>query len=126
MATDKTKKKPYRVDKEKKIIVLNDEVELKGQDKKDVALYLAGGWEIKHKSVKKSQKAKTKAKETEKYDKTFIISELEKLEDKKPLETFNTILKGKGKGKGWFAAKSWYIGEYVNKKEETEEVKEKK
>ena len=103
MATQKA----YRLDTKKKIVVLNDEVKLTDIEQADIDMYVRNGWILKHKSVAKSVKAKETAAETAVYTKEYIRKELEK--DEAKLAQFEAILKGKGKGHGWFAAKAWFI-----------------
>ena len=110
------KKKAYRIDKEKMLIIIDDEVKLTEQDKEDIKFYVSCGYEIKHKSAKKAKKAKENADKKKKYTKEYIEGQL-KGQD---LKDFIAIKNGKGKGLGWFAAQSWYIKKFVENKEVAE------
>lgn len=107
-------KKAYRVDTKRKVIVLDDEVKMTSQELDDVKFYVSCGYEIKHKSIKKAEKAKATARKTAQYTKEYILESLKGNEE--ALAEFNDILQGKGSSRGWFAAKSWYINNFVEKK----------
>lgn len=92
----------YKLNTEKKIIIVDDKNITSAEDA-DVAKYVSAGYTIKHKSEKRSAAAKRRAETLSKDD---ILKALEA--DTKAKETFENICKGKGTGKGFFAAKKWY------------------
>lgn len=108
-----TKKAYYKVDVKNKLITIDDEVKPTPSDKNDVEMYVNAGYMIKHKSAKRAKVAKERAKKYN-YTDADILKALEN--DDKGLKKYIEIKKGEGKGTGFFAAKSWYIKEYINKK----------
>lgn len=92
----------YKLNTEKKIIIIDDN-NITSVEKDDVAMYVAAGYTIKHKSEKRSAAAKGRA---ETLTKESILKALKANTEAK--ETFENICKGKGTGKGFFAAKKWY------------------
>ena len=92
------------VDSEKKTITLDEKEKPTARDTFEVDSYLKAGYIIRWKSEKRTEKAKERA------DKKASIEDikkaLEKYEDLKA--QFEEIKKGKGKGHGVFAAKSWF------------------
>jgi len=97
-------KKPYVVDYDKKVITINDEVKITPIQEKDVYVFVAAGYKLRHKSVARQRVAEERAK------KEKSVEEIEEI--LKPYEDlakeFEEMKKGKGPGKGAFAAKSWY------------------
>lgn len=104
-------KKAYTLNIEKKTITIDDSVKLTAAEEKDVALYVNAGYIIRHKSKKKSEKATERAKSNMSNEE--IIKALEN--DKEGLKKYNEIKKGSGKGSGFFAARSWYKKNYLDK-----------
>lgn len=97
----------YRVDAAKKIITIDDSVKATAADDKDIAMYVAAGYVIKHKSQKRAKQAAERADSlTDK-----AIKEALK-DDKKALAEYEAIKKQQGKGGGFFAAKKWYKDNY--------------
>lgn len=99
----------YKLNKEKKIIIIDDN-NITSVEKDDVSMYVAAGYTIKHKSEKRAAAAKGRAETLSKED---ILKALET--DTEAKKTFENICKGKGTGKGFFAAKKWYK-EYLKAK----------
>ena len=95
--------KAYTINPDKKIITINDAVKPTVADDKDIALYVSAGYIIRHKSAKR---AKVAAKRADSLNDAVIKEALK--DDKKGLETYETIKKQSGKGGGFFAAKKWY------------------
>lgn len=116
-----TKKPYYKLDTKKKTITIDDEVKPSDRELQDVATYVSAGYIIKHKSEARSLKAKERARKN-KYKNEEILEALK--DDAKAKETYEEIKNGKGKGTGFFAAKSWYV-DYKNKKEKEAEEAEK-
>lgn len=116
----KTKKAYYKVDLKNQIITIDDEVKPTPSDKSDVEMYLKAGYMIKHKSIKRANVAKERAKKNNITD-AEIIEALKKDKDEKALNKYIEIKKGQGKGTGFFAAKSWYLKEYKKEKENNTE-----
>ena len=102
--------KAYTINQEKKIITINDAVKATAADDKDISFYVAAGYIIRHKSVKR---AKSAAKRAESLNDAAIKEALK--DDKKALEKYEAIKKQSGKGGGFFAAKKWYK-EYIKDK----------
>lgn len=92
------------VDTEKKVLTIDDSVKPNSRDQFLIDNYLKVGYTIRFKSEARAKKAKERA------DKQPTIAEIEEI--LKPYDDlakqFEEIKKGKGKGKGAFAAKSWY------------------
>lgn len=97
----------YKVDAAKKIITIDDSVKATAADDKDIAMYVAAGYVIKHKSQKRAKQAAERADSLT----DAAIKEALK-EDKKALAEYESIKKQKGKGGGFFAAKKWYKDNY--------------
>lgn len=95
--------KYYSLNPDKKTITINDKVKASAADQKDIALYVAAGYIIKHKSEKR---AKAAAKRADSLTDAAIKAALK--DDKKALETYEAIKKQSGKGGGFFAARKWY------------------
>ena len=51
------KKQAYKINKEKKTIIIDDQVKQTERDKQDIQMYVSAGYEIKHKSIAKSKQA---------------------------------------------------------------------
>ena len=92
------------VDTEKKVLTIDDSVKPTSRDQFLIDNYLKAGYTLRFKSEARAKKAKERA------DKQPTIAEIEEI--LKPYDDlakeFEEIKKGKGKGKGAFAAKSWY------------------
>lgn len=92
------------VDSEKKVLTIDDSVKPSSRDQFLIENYLKVGYTIRFKSEARAKKAKERA------DKQPTVGEIEEI--LKPYDDlakqFEEIKKGKGKGKGAFAAKSWY------------------
>lgn len=114
------------VDSEKKVITLNDKEKPTARDDFEIDRYLKAGYTIRWKSIKRTEKAKERAEKKDSVE--TIIKKLEEFPDLK--EKFEEIKKGKDKGHGVFAAKSWYekeaLPEIANRKKETETEKKSK
>lgn len=93
----------YKIDAVKKIITIDDSVKATAVDDKDIAMYVAAGYVIKHKSKKRAEQA---AKRADSLTDAAIKEALK--DDKKALTMYESIKKQKGKGGGFFAAKKWY------------------
>lgn len=94
-------KKAYRVDLEKKIITIDDGVKATAAEEKDIAMYVAAGYKIRHKSVKRAKNAAERAAKDNLKDKDI----LEALKgDKENLAEYEKIKKEEG----FFKARSWY------------------
>lgn len=102
--------KAYTLNPEKKTITINDSVKPTAADNKDIGLYVAAGYIIRHKSAKR---AKVAAKRADSLNDGTIKEALKG--DQKALETYEAIKKQTGKGGGFFAAKKWYK-EYIKDK----------
>ncbi len=95
--------KAYTVKPDKKIIIIDDSVKATAADDKDIAMYVAAGYIIKHKSIKRAKAAAQRA------DSLTDAAIKEALKDnKEALEEYLAIKKQQGKGGGFFAAKKWY------------------
>ena len=99
--------KAYTLNPDKKIITINDKVKATAAETKDIALYVAAGYIIKHKSEKR---AKAAAKRADSLTDAAIKAALN--DDKKAMEIYEGIKKGSGKGSGFFAARKWYKDTY--------------
>lgn len=95
--------KAYTVKPDKKIIIIDDSVKATAADDKDIAMYVAAGYIIKHKSIKRAKEA---AKRADSLTDAAIKEALK--ENKEALEKYVAIKKQQGKGGGFFAAKKWY------------------
>ena len=95
--------KAYTVKPDKKILIIDDSVKATAADDKDIAMYVAAGYIIKHKSIKRAKAAAQRA------DSLTDAAIKEALKDnKEALEKYSAIKKQQGKGGGFFAAKKWY------------------
>lgn len=99
--------KAYTVKADKKIIIIDDSVKATAADDKDISMYVAAGYVIRHKSVKR---AKAAAKRADSLTDAAIKEALK--DNKKALEEYEAIKKQQGKGGGFFAAKKWYRENY--------------
>lgn len=100
-------KKYYTVNAEKRVITIDDAVKGTKTDEKEIQMYIMGGYTIRHKSEKRVLTAKERAdKEKDKFSKEKIEETLKKYPDLE--KTYLEIKKGRDKGHGYFAAKSWY------------------
>lgn len=95
--------KAYTVKADKKIIIIDDSVKATAADDKDIQMYVAAGYVIRHKSEKR---AKAAAKRADSLTDAAIKEALK--DDKKALAEYEAIKKQQGKGGGFFAAKKWY------------------
>ncbi len=91
--------KCYKLNRDKKTIVIDDSVKQTEADQKDIQLYVLAGYEIKHKSKAKSKQA-TKRADTITAD--DIRKELSA--DSEALDTFNKLISEKG----YFTARKFY------------------
>lgn len=99
-------KKFYTQNPEKKTITVDYSVKPTQYEQMAVNTLLAAGYKLITKSQVRSAHAKDRAAEDKGLNKNSIR---EALKDKPELlKTFDEILEGKGEGKGFFAAKSWY------------------
>lgn len=110
-------KKYYTINQEKKQITVDSSVKVTQQDKDEIQMYIMAGYIIRHKSEKRS---KSVAKRSTNISDEEIKEALK--EDKENLEIYLKIKGGKGKGTGFFAAKSFYIN--LIKEKENQEKKE--
>lgn len=104
--------KAYTVNTKNRIITINDSVKATAIDEKDITMYVSAGYIIRHKSEERSKAASKRADNL----KDEEIREALK-DNKEALTKYDSIKNKKGKGGGFFAAKSWYKKEYLNKKE---------
>ena len=100
-------RKAYTVKADKKIIIIDDSVKATAADDKDIAMYVAAGYVIRHKSAKR---AKAAAQRADSLTDAAIKEALK--DDKKALAEYEAIKKKQGKGGGFFAAKKWYKENY--------------
>ena len=100
---EKTMKKAYTVNADKKVITIDDSVKATAADNKDIAMYVSAGYIIRHKSVKRSKAATKRADNLKDADIKAALKD-----DKKALDEYEAIKKKTGKGGGFFAAKKWY------------------
>ena len=114
-----TEKKYYKVNPEKKTITIDDSVKPTKQDEADLMRYLGAGYILRHKSAARSATAKSRSGGLTKADIEKALAN-----EPKFLEKFTKLCKGKGKGQGVFAAKSWYEKDYQREKEEAREKAE--
>lgn len=118
-----TVKKYYTQDAEKFIVTIDPTITATKADKDIVAALVAGGYKLRIKSEKRAAKAKERANEDLLFSNEAIIEALK--EDKEALAMYEAKKKGKGKGCGFFAAKSYYKN-YLAQKEGYEDWKAKK
>lgn len=106
------------VDPEKKVLTIDDSLKPNSRDQLLIDTYIKAGYTIRFKSEARTKKAKERAQKKASLDdiKTAVkpYDDLQKILDDK--------LKGKGKGHGVFAVKSWYENE-AKKEIETREKK---
>lgn len=95
--------KAYTVKPDKKVIIIDDSVKATAADDKDIAMYVAAGYIIRHKSPKR---AKAAAKRADSLTDAAIKEALKN--DKEALAEYEEIKKQQGKGGGFFAARKWY------------------
>jgi len=94
----------YTLDDKKKVIVIDKSVIPTAADETMLRVYLGQGYKIREKSAKRAEAMAKKANADLSND--DIVKALEKKPDL--LEQYNAIRTGKGQGKGFFAARSWY------------------
>lgn len=111
----KMNRKYYTVNAEKKKITIDDSVKPTQQDKDDVQMYVTAGYIIRHKSEKRSSAVASRSSSITNEE---IQASLKG--DKKNYEQYLSIKSGKGKGTGFFAAKSFYLS--LNKNQEQKEA----
>lgn len=99
----------YKVDAAKKTITIDDSVKATAAEEKDMAMYVAAGYIIKHKSQKRAKQAKERAAKETLTD-AAILEALK--DDAKGLAKYKEIKEGKGEGTGFFAARKWYKDTY--------------
>ena len=94
----------YTLDDKKKVIVIDKSVIPTAADETMLRVYLGQGYKIREKSAKRAEAMAKKAN-------ADLSNEaiVEALKDKPDLlKQYEEIRTGKGKGKGFFAARSWY------------------
>lgn len=101
--------KAYTIKADKKIIIIDDSVKATAADDKDISMYVAAGYVIRHKSVKR---AKAAAKRSDSLKDADIKEALK--DDKKGLAQYEAIKRKREGGGGFFAAKKWYKENYLN------------
>ena len=111
-------KKYYTLDQKKHIVTVDPTVKPAKGDKEAVALYVEMGYAMRMKSQARADKMKAKA---DGLDAKAIKEELKN--DKAALKKFDDIIHGKKTGvtnaegkTGFFAAKKWYLKEYLPSK----------
>ena len=89
----------YKLNRDKKTIIIDDSVKQSKADQKDIQLYVLAGYEIKHKSKAKSKQATKRAD-------TITAEEIRKelSADSEALDTFNNLISEKG----YFTARKFY------------------
>ena len=107
-------KKFLNVDPKKKVITIDNTAEPEKNDFQLLTSYLAAGYTKRDKSEKRTKTMKKRAED----DKELTVENMRAAlkDDKANLKTFEDILKGKDKGHGYFAAKSWYKKEILKQK----------
>lgn len=106
-----TVKKYYKQDAEKFVVTIDPNIKATKADKDIVAALVAGGYKLRIKSEKRAENAKIRANKDITLNDEAIKEALKG--DKKALAEYEAIKKGKGKGCGFFAAKSWYKENYL-------------
>lgn len=96
----------YKVDVKRKFIIIDDTIKSTAAEEKDIDRYVAAGYIIKHKSQARAKKAIERASK-DNLTNEIIMKNLANDEEAK--KKYEEIKKGKGKGKGFFAAKKWYL-----------------
>lgn len=99
--------KAYTINPEKKTITIDDSVKATAADNKDIGMYVAAGYIIRHKSKKRAAAAEKRASSLSNED---ILKALESNDE--ALKKYNAIKTKRGKGGGFFAARKWYVEEY--------------
>lgn len=107
--------KAYKLDKDKKIITIDDAVKQTPEDKEDIKLYVLSGYEIRHKSKAKSKQALKRADTITAEDIRKVLSA-----DKEALKEFNRL----SSEKGFFSARKFYR-EYIASKTADKETEQK-
>lgn len=107
------KQTAYKINRDRKTITINDSVKQTAADKQDIMLYVAAGYEIRHKNMEKAKEAAKKAD-------TITADKIRKLldGDKEALEEFNRL----NKVSGFFTARKFY-NDYVKDGSEEQKVK---
>ena len=107
--------KAYKLDKDKKVITIDDAVRQTPEDKDDIRLYVLSGYEIRHKSKAKSKQALKRAD-------TITAEDIRKSlsADKEALKEFNRLISDKG----FFSARKFYR-EYISSKTADRETEQK-
>lgn len=100
----------YKLNTEKKTITIDDSVKATAAEEKDIALYVAAGYVIKHKSKKRAANAAKRADGLSNADIEKALAG-----NKEALAEYKKIKAAKGKGGGFFAAKKWYLDNHANK-----------
>ena len=100
----------YKVDAVKKIVTIDDSVKATAAEEKDIDRYVAAGYIIKHKSQKRAKQAAERAA-ADSLSNEEILAALK--DNKEATKQYMAIMKGKGKGTGFFAAKKWYKDNFV-------------
>ena len=97
------KKQAYKINKEKKTIIIDDQVKQTERDKQDIQMYVSAGYEIKHKSIVKSKQALKRSD-------SITADEIRKKlsADKEALKEFERLLRESG----YFSARKYYK-EYI-------------
>lgn len=115
-------KKYYTIDHKKKIITVDASVNPTKVEEKEVDIYTKNNYALRIKSQARAEKMKAKA---DGLDADAIKKALEN--DEVALKKFDDIIHGKktgitnAEGKvGFFAAKKWYLKEYLPAKEKKE------
>ena len=101
--------KAYKLDKDKKIITIDDAVRQTPEDKEDIKLYVLSGYEIRHKSKAKSKQALKRADTITAEDIRKVLSA-----DKEALKEFNRLISDKG----FFSARKFYRDYMANRETE--------
>ena len=91
--------KAYKLDKDKKIIIIDDAIRQTPEDKEDIKLYVMSGYEIRHKSKAKSRQATKRAD-------TITAEDIKKSlsADKDALKEFERLVSNKG----FFSGRKFY------------------
>lgn len=104
--------KYYNVNHERQTITVDTTVKPTKKEEADVKLFVSNGYKLRVKSQDRAQAMKDKADGLNADDIRNALKD-----DKKALDKFNAIVKGKDKEykKGFFSAKKWY-NEYTSNK----------
>jgi len=108
-------KKYYTIDRQKMRVIIDESVNPSAAEEKTVAILAKSGYEVHIKS--QARAAAMKKKSAGGPNKEEIEAAIKG--DKDAEKTFNAILKGEQAGykKGFFAAKKWYLKDYLPAKE---------